>query len=441
MAPSPLLLRLGLTVGHALWEGAVLGLLAWLGLALLRRSTPQARYACACMGLLAMVAAPVVTFLLLSPEPGVAPFLGQVQVEISDAPHSGLQSWLQRVDLPGLLRQVSPWLAWAWITGAGLMTLRFGATVIWLHHTFARHCRDASGDLEARFQRLRTHFGLPSSLRLRLSPWADTPMVLGWWRPVVLLPVAALLHLNPASLEAVLAHELAHLRRRDPLVNLLQSIAEALLFFHPVAWWLSGEIRDLRELCCDDEAVALSRDPLPLAEGLAALARLGHASSTLPDPALAAVKGPLMSRITRLFRPQDASLPSFRTLGWGLAALIACGTLAIAQEKKATPKPKPAPQSAGATTDVDFNQMKVLSKPKGLKYPAVAREAKIQGTVVVELVVDPQGVPTSSKAIDGPAELREAAEGYAKEWRFKPAKKGGQPITARFRLTINFKLQ
>lgn len=446
MTPSPLFLRLGLTVGHALWELAALGLLTWIGLACLRRSTPQARYAWACLGLAAMVVVPLATFLLLPAEPETGLFLGQIQVEVTDAAAADFLSWLRDLDLPGLLHRSSPWLAGAWLAGAGLMALRFGLTVLWLHYSFERHCRAASAELEARFQRLRNHFGLPESIQLRLSPGADTPMVLGWWRPVVLLPVAALLHLTPESLEAVLAHELAHLRRRDPLVNLFQCIAEALLFFHPLAWWLSREIRDLREQCCDDEAVALMRDPLPLAEGLAALAQLSHRPSTLPDPALAAAKGPLMSRITRLFRPDITALPSPRALGWGLAALLACGTLAVAQEKKAAPKPKApksdTPKDSDSTGPVamEFHQMKIKSRPKSLDYPKEAREAMIQGTVQVELVVAPDGSITAAKAINGPAELRGAAEGYAREWRFKPPMKNGKPIAARFLLTINFKL-
>ena len=83
----------------------------------------------------------------------------------------------------------------------------------------------------------------------------DVPSVIGTIRPVVLLPVAALTNLTPDQIEALLAHELAHIRRRDYAMNLAQTVAEALLFFHPAVWWMSARIREEREHCCDDVAV------------------------------------------------------------------------------------------------------------------------------------------------------------------------------------------
>ena len=100
----------------------------------------------------------------------------------------------------------------------------------------------------------------------------DTPTVIGWLRPVVLLPVAALANLTPDQVQAILAHELAHVRRHDFVVNLLQTIAETLLFYHPAVWWLSHRIRVEREHCCDDIAVEVCGDPVGYAEALTTLA-------------------------------------------------------------------------------------------------------------------------------------------------------------------------
>ena len=93
-------------------------------------------------------------------------------------------------------------------------------------------------------------------------PLVDVPTVIGWLRPVVLVPASALAGMTPQQLEAILAHELAHIRRHDYLVNLLQTLVETLLFYHPAVWWLSRRIRIERENCCDDLAVSLCGDPV-----------------------------------------------------------------------------------------------------------------------------------------------------------------------------------
>jgi beta-lactamase regulating signal transducer with metallopeptidase domain len=123
------------------------------------------------------------------------------------------------------------------------------------------------------------------------------PTVVGWLRPVILMPVGALAGLPAEQVEALLLHELAHIRRADYLVNLLQSAAEALLFYHPAVWWISGHIRAEREACCDDMAVAVTGDVLAYAQTLANL----EASRTVPmRAALAANGGSLANRIARL---------------------------------------------------------------------------------------------------------------------------------------------
>ena len=108
-------------------------------------------------------------------------------------------------------------------------------------------------------------------MRVVESALVDVPVVIGWLRPVILLPVAALAGLTPAQVEAILAHELAHIRRHDSCVNVLQTIAETLLFYHPAVWWVSHRIRAEREHCCDDIAVAVCGDPVAYAQALAEL--------------------------------------------------------------------------------------------------------------------------------------------------------------------------
>jgi hypothetical protein len=161
---------------------------------------------------------------------------------------------------------------------------------------------------------------IASALRLRRSvhvvdsDLVGTPIVLGWLRPVVLLPIAAFAHLTPAQIEAILAHELAHVRRHDYFVNLLQTVAETLLFYHPAVWRVSARIRAEREHCCDDMAVVLCGDALSYATALAAIerARISLIGRTEQGGfALAATGGFLLDRIRRVLHvPVDSERSS-----------------------------------------------------------------------------------------------------------------------------------
>ena len=145
--------------------------------------------------------------------------------------------------------------------------------------------------------RLARRMGIVKSLRVLTSALADTPSVVGFLKPVILFPPAALLNLSAVQLESIVAHELAHIRRHDYLVNLLQTIAETLFFYQPAIWWVSSRIRSERELCCDDLVVEICGDPVGYARALMQLERLRLGS---PSLALMSTGGPLMYRIQRL---------------------------------------------------------------------------------------------------------------------------------------------
>jgi TonB family protein len=277
-----------------------------------------------------------------------------------------------------------------------------------------------------------------------LSDRMDSLMVLGWLKPVVLVPAAAMLTLSPEGLEALLAHELEHIRRGDFLANVIQTFAEALLFYHPAVWWLTRRVRQEREHCCDDTAVQACGDPILYASALAGLEELRISLKPIPDLALAASGGRLMFRIQRLLRPRithDTAAPMAALLPTLLlvAALGAATLSAMSSDA-----PKSAPKFESATSDpveMDFSKILVKHKPEAPAYPADAKAQRIQGTVVVSVTIDPDGKVTETKAISGPPELHACAEDYAKSWTFKPAKMKGKPVPARFKLTMPFRLK
>ncbi len=162
------------------------------------------------------------------------------------------------------------------------------------------------------------------------SAVVDAPAAVGWLRPVILLPIAALANLSPSQVEAILAHELIHIRRHDYLVNVAQAVAETVLFFHPGVWWVSGQIRVEREHCCDDVAVHVCGDPVDYAAALAELEAWRSRGTTL---ALAATGGSLTSRVRRVLNVpighEARSLSWVVTLGLTVGLAVVMGGIYV----------------------------------------------------------------------------------------------------------------
>jgi bla regulator protein blaR1 len=250
----------GLTLLHFVWQGTLIGAATAVLLQLLRRRSPQARYRAACVALVLMLAAPVVTSFTLgrstpvyAASPVAARSLGAA------APAGSYDSHADAAVAPAARVNESniPWLTIVvavWMAGVAVLLTRV-AGAWW---SVRRLQRAAFVSAPSRFiahaQRLSSRLGLDRALHVVDSIDVDTPTVIGWLKPAVLLPVAAMANLTPAQVEAVLAHELAHVRRHDSLVNLLQIAAETMLFYHPAVWWVSAHIRTEREHGCDEIA-------------------------------------------------------------------------------------------------------------------------------------------------------------------------------------------
>lgn len=334
LVQTPVAKALGWTLFHSLWEGA-LAALVLLAILLAVRS-PRVRYACACVAMLGVLAGFVVTFSRLVPRqmaagaslPGVIPWplLDQGQ-------SSG------NLPAPSGLAEILPWLAPFWIAGVFLFQLRSVAAWMGARRLRCRGVCNAPGPWQQRLDRLRAGLRLSKPVVLLESCLADVPLVIGYLRPVVLLPVGLLAGMPPGQVEAILLHELAHIRRHDYLVNLLQSVVESFLFYHPAVWWMSRVIRAEREKCCDDLTVATSANAHDYA---AALAALEQTRCRAAEAALAATGGSLVKRIRRLlYQPKGSAFaPLFSA---AILTIAAVGVLAAWQAR--TPAPAPAPES------------------------------------------------------------------------------------------------
>jgi beta-lactamase regulating signal transducer with metallopeptidase domain len=338
---GPLAQRLGWTLIHFLGQGTVLAILLGLALNALRRRSAHVRYLVACAGMAMLVAAPLVSFFALSKNTPIAgerrpavTVTGDNQIPGATTPSEPTQMYRLFVGEREPIAVLTDWvdahlpvLVFAWACGVGLLSLRLGVDW-WQIQRLVAAGTPLEGDWTERATHLSERLGVARTVRLLQTVAGETPMALGWLRPVVLMPVSCLTGLAAGQLEAILAHELAHIRRHDYLVNLLQSIAETLLFYHPAVWWVSAQIRKEREHCCDDLAVAACGDAVGYAKALASLETLRSVPGRL---ALAANDGPLLARIRRVLgRPQSTS-------GVGLpVALIITLTLLLALARAAT---------------------------------------------------------------------------------------------------------
>ncbi|HZU53813.1 MAG TPA: M56 family metallopeptidase, partial [Holophagaceae bacterium] len=293
---DPLARTAAWTLLHFLWEGLLIGLLAWGALALMQRRSPEARYAAGLVFLAAMALAPLITFLILMPGAGASAPPAAALVP------AGPLSWSSR--LKDWLDPSLPVVLAIWCVGVALLSARFAGSLLYLQRLTSVGVEPAPGEWHLVLARISRDMGLRRAVRLLRSFRVEAPMVVGWLRPVILIPAAAFAGLSPAQVEAVLAHEMAHIRRLDFLVNLVQSGMETLLFFHPAVWWLSSRLRGERELCCDDTAVALCGDRTAYARALATLE--GLRENAPADLRVGANGGSLMNRIRRLLQPQLA---------------------------------------------------------------------------------------------------------------------------------------
>jgi beta-lactamase regulating signal transducer with metallopeptidase domain len=355
---TPVLARWGAALAHFLWQGAALAMLALVLLGLLKRARPQIRYAALVCILAVMAACPVVTFWRFASEPASDSTdlaRSNRSVATSGTSVGGVRHSGDPVPLPSDLMsagvfttattassQTSPpiirrspltileqgrgyleanvhWLALAWCAGVGLLSLRLVVGIVGVERAKRDGARPAPA-VDITVAALARKLRVCRSVRVLESAMAEVPITIGWLRPYILLPASALTGLTAGELESVLAHELAHVRRHDYLVNVIQIVIETFLFYHPAVWWLSGRIRREREHCCDDWAVAVCGNRMTFARALVTLEGLRAPACGL---ALAASGGSLRERVLRL-----VGRPAANRSGWRAAALVVLVTLA-----------------------------------------------------------------------------------------------------------------
>jgi len=378
---GPLVQAIGWALLHLVWQGVLVAAILAATLALLQRQTANARYLASCGALILLVALGIVTG-YRAYDPGVAPTLpAVVTTYIMDSTSAPAEATADVVAAPSattwrdvfysavafanahLVQIVAIWLA-----GVLILSVRLIVGWVGAHRLASRRSHAAGEQWKRSLRQIADALRIRRTITLLESAAVEVPTVIGWLRPVILLPVASLSGLSTQQIEMVLAHELAHIRRHDFIVNLMQSVVETLLFYHPAVWWISQRIRVEREHCCDDLAVAVFGDPVQYARALTRFEELRLDAQSV----VAANGGSLMARIRRLVaaRAESANWSSRWAAGAALFTVVAAILItpalplfanhdeqqpkAATEEKKKDPKKcdKPA-TTANATVDVE----------------------------------------------------------------------------------------
>ena len=321
---SPAVLRtLALSLLHFLWQGAALAALAYVALSLCR--TASTRYVIAVAAMIAMLLSPVATFFGIRAQDAAV----NASISSSEASPAAVQPKLvptKAASSAPLQRETSAipliFLVEAWFAGVVLLSFRSIGGFVQVESLRRRKFACVSDEILELCLDLQDRMRINRIVRYCQTIHVDVPLVAGWVRPVVLLPVSAVTGLSRPQLEAVIAHELAHIRRYDAFINIFQVAVETLLFYHPVVWWLGKRIRTEREHCCDDDAVAVCGSPVVYARALAHLAETRQS----PQMAMALDGSPLVARVARLLGSSRAPQP-FRAAN--LSAGVLCLSVAV----------------------------------------------------------------------------------------------------------------
>ncbi len=348
---DPAVSRIGWTLLHFLWQGAAIALALKGALMVVEHSSSRLRYALALVSLFLMAALPV--FVLCKPQrsqPEISAASETILFETAAATESITPAIpiLGKPDFRDMAQRYAaplvPWIAACWFLGMALLlmkTLR-GIIQVGRLRRNASAYRETKGIDEFRLLAARAKVNAAPVLETNL---VSTPTVAGWLNPVVLLPKGVYANIDRSMLDALVAHEFAHIRRRDSVINLFQTVIENIFFFHPAMWWVSGNVRAEREACCDDDAVATCGDTLIYVR---ALSRAEQFRSSMPVIALSST--PLLQRIRRLTEMKISKSSHATVIGIGLLAILFIIATAAGSVLLATIPPQDSYSSVSANT-------------------------------------------------------------------------------------------
>lgn len=340
--PDSLLQALGWTLVHSLWQLVLIAALLWGILKLVRRSKPAVKYGFAVGALVFAILAGASTFLYEINEAESRPVFSSVDFQkLVTAPlfsSSAEEMGAVTITITRWINQYIPFLVNIWFLGSLLFLFRLANSL-----SEIRGLRKSSTPIsDVQFEkiafRLAGKMGLKTDIQLRISQFGISPLTFGAIRPIILLPAGLIFQLSPTQLEAIIAHELAHVKRHDYLINLVLSGLEVIFFYHPCYWWMNQTVKELRENAADDLAIKAGVEPKDLATGLAQV--LNFARQNPPELALSASKkrNPTLLRIKRMLGYKTENYPQTPIISIPMLLTLFLSAALMASAQQDSPK-------------------------------------------------------------------------------------------------------
>jgi bla regulator protein blaR1 len=298
------------TLIHSLWQGGLLALIAAGLLFLLRKHSPSIRYIAFCLIMLMLPVLFAGTFLVYINQEkrsteahAVANYATERQEAIAMVANAEVEqpgNWV--ASSSHLINSKAKFFFMLWFMGFIFFLVRFAGSLFFIFRLKNKHLYEVDLAWEQKLEELASNIGLNRQVRLAESALARIPLTIGYIKPVILLPLGTLTGVPPQQIDAILLHELAHILRKDYLVNLMQSFVEIMFFYHPATWWISGLIRQEREHICDDLAISIHHDHINYIKALTTMEELNLKSLLLAN-AMGGSQKQLLARVKRLVTP------------------------------------------------------------------------------------------------------------------------------------------
>jgi len=323
---------LGMTLIHSLWEGLVIWVLILFAMAVAGKTNARIRYAFHVSGLMLLLAAFFTTWYILYHRGlqslQIYTFANRLHTDSPGVINSSFWKFSTGELIMSVHRFLEPFypsLALGWMAGFIFMIVRMTGGLYYSHMVIRKEVNFPDPSLAALFKKAVSRLGIRTGVTLRMTYRMVSPMVIGIIKPCVIVPVSILSGLNSEQVEAILVHELAHIRRYDHIILIIQAVTTRILFFHPVAWYFSAGLNRERENCCDDIVMKTFSNPINYIKALTMIQEL-NVTGPVPASALIGRSKSLLGRIKRLLSPETKHAPTFRFT----AVLLFLITLGIA---------------------------------------------------------------------------------------------------------------
>jgi beta-lactamase regulating signal transducer with metallopeptidase domain len=347
---STVVWNLGWTLAHSIWQLALIAGALIITLRFVARTSSNTRYLISILALSLSVIVPVITFLDISERVEVGSLFPRSNGSIEqmanpilageDLSYAGIRvdKQLQSPAASGqnavslsraaelvfeTLPMTFPFTIAAWLLGVVCLSFRLAGGIWKLHEYKTFGASNADEFWQDRFVELSSKLGVGRAVALIKSELVKTPIAVGVFKPLIIVPTSAFLQMQPEELECIIAHELIHIRRYDCVVNIFQTVAEILFFYHPAIWWISAEIRREREFAADNAVLSTTGGEVVYAKALANLEELRHLTNVdAPSIAMAANGGNLMQRIERILNKKTEASRANSVWSTGMALAL-----------------------------------------------------------------------------------------------------------------------